>query len=156
LAHALPYPTIPILYFVPQGGPYANGQIAQIQFKVQNQGSDAINGLSLDTKAAQGWSILSGSVYLGTLGTNEVRTFTVQVNIGNPAFPSIVFIAKSNYHMQAAFPTSVFVSVGVTAQTIAGQGEAISNLVNIASQWGTYAGGSSRKYHLPHYTIWYH
>ncbi len=139
LAHAAPSPGIPLLYFAPQGAPFASGRVNRIAFTVQNQGHNTVNGLNLDIKAAQGWSILSGSVYLGTLVTNEVRTFAVQVNVGNPAFPSITFTAKSNDHMQAEFPTSVFVSVGVTTQTIASPGESIYNLINIASQWGNYA-----------------
>lgn len=139
LAHATPPPGIPVLYISSQGGPYVSGETAQIQFKLQNVGPDTINGLTLDLKAGQGWSVLSGSVNIGTVGSGQQVTFSAQANIGNSAFPSIVFTARSNDHITLDFPVSIFVSTPVTARMIANPGEQINPLLNILYQGVTYA-----------------
>jgi len=105
---------------------------------VKNQGPNAINGLTLSARAASGWSVISGSVNIGTIASGSQRSFSLQVLIGNPAFPSIIFTAKSNDHLTVDFAISVFVSTGVTAQSIAEKSEAVSKLLSIATQWGTY------------------
>lgn len=138
LSHATPTPGIPVLLFSTQGGPYLQGQTAQtVAFSVQNEG-DTINGLTLDVKGASGWAVLSGSVAIGTLQSGGRYPFSIQVSIGGPSYPSIIFTARSNDHIQMDFLTTILVAMGVTAQTIANPGENVSPLLSIASQWGTF------------------
>jgi hypothetical protein len=138
LSHATPNPGIPVLLFSTEGGPYLQGQTAQtIGFSVQNEG-DTINGLTLDVKGASGWTVLSGSVPIGTLQSGSQYRFSMLVSIGGPSYPSVIFTARSIDHVQMDFLTTVLVATGVTAQAIANSGENVSPLLSIASQWGTF------------------
>ena len=87
-----------------------SGQTAQIQFELQNAGSDTVNGLTLDVKPGEGWSVLSGSVNIGTLGSGQQVTFSIEADVGNSVMPSIVFTARSSDHITLDFPVSVLVS----------------------------------------------
>jgi hypothetical protein len=141
LAHAAPVPGIPILYFESKGGPYLSGQTAQIQFVVENQGSDQINGLTLGVRAGQGWSALSESVSIGTLGSGETRDFQVQVVVGSAAIPSIIFSATSTDHIALDFPVSILVATRVTPQVIANEAEKANGfpaLMSLIDQGVTY------------------
>jgi hypothetical protein len=138
LAHAAPVPGIPVLYFESKGGPYVSGQTAQIQFVVENQGSDQINGLTLSVRAGQGWSALSGSINIGTLSSGETRNFQVQVVVGSATIPSLIFSATSTDHIALDFPVSILVARGVTPQVIANEGEAANALMSLIDQGVTY------------------
>jgi hypothetical protein len=131
-------PGIPILYFESKGGPYVSGQTAYIQFVVKNQGSDQINGLTISVRAVQGWSALSGSISIGTLGSGETRDFQVQVVVGSAAIPSLIFSATSTDHIALDFPVSILVATGVTPQVIASEGEVANALMSLIDKGVTY------------------
>jgi hypothetical protein len=138
LGHATPSPGIPILSFESEGA-YIPGQSTQVHFNVQNKGADAISALSLDVKAAPGWGLVSGSVYIGDLGAGAQKSFSVQLVVGPPSFSALEFTAKSTDHIALTFPVSILVAVKVTAQDIANViGQSSNPLLNIATQWGTY------------------
>jgi hypothetical protein len=138
LAQSAPTPGVPVLYFSSQGGPYNNGQSAQVQFKVQNRGPDGINALTISVAAGEGWSVLTGAISIGSLASGEERSFVIQAKVSSASFASIIFTAKSSDHVQLNFPVSVWIGSQVTPETIARTGEAVSSLLSMATQWGTY------------------
>ena len=81
---------------------------------------------------------MSGSVYLGDLGSGESKTFSIQVSVGQATVPSITFSASSADHITLDFPVSVLVAAGVTPQSIAQANENIEQLSNIIDQGLTY------------------
>lgn len=141
LAHAVPVPEIPILSFESQGGPYLSGQTAQVQFLVENLGPDQINGLTLSVRAAQGWSVLSGSISIGALESGGHHTFSVSVVVGSSTIPSLIFTAKSTNHITLDFPVSILVAIGVTTRVVATEGEQANGfpaLMTLLNQGVTY------------------
>ncbi len=115
-----------------------SGESVQAQFRISNRGADAINGLVLDVKASQGWSVDSALVPLGSIEGGGQRSFTIRVRVGPESFPAITFVARSNDHITLAFPVSVPVASRVTTELIKMEGENIGSLLDIATQWGTY------------------